>query len=192
MALKTDRPIKIYQLKVALLGTRPPIWWRLLVPGNMSLAELHAIVQASFDWQDCHLHQFRIGSQRYGPREMGEMDDDDHWLDEKKAWLGDVLRKVGDKALYTYDFGDSWEHSITVEKVLAPESAVKYPVCTGGKNQAPPEDCGGIGGFYNLLEAISDPDHEEHEDQLEWLGEGFDPKLFSMDEVNLRLREIFR
>jgi pRiA4b ORF-3-like protein len=90
-----------------------------------------------------------------------------------------------------YDFGDDWQHSIAVEKVLASQPGLKYPVCTGGKRHGPPEDCGGIGGFYSLRDALADPEHDAHEDQLEWLGEGFDPERFSMGEVNQRLGEMF-
>jgi Plasmid pRiA4b ORF-3-like protein len=89
---------------------------------------------------------------------------------------------------YTYDFGDGWEHTISVEKVLAPDPGVAYPVCTAGKLSGPPEDCGGLYGYYNLLEAIRDPDHEEHEEMLEWIGGEIDPDAFSIDEVNERLK----
>ena len=111
---------------------------------------------------------------------------------ERTTHLYRVLGKVGAKAMYTYDFGDSWEHAIIVEKVLPPEPGLAYPVCVGGKLQGPPEDCGGIPGYYNLLEAIRDPTHEEHEDLLDWVGGEFNPEAFSVDDVNRRLQPLQR
>jgi len=185
MATKTT---EIYQLKVTLRDTKPPIWRRLLVPSNMTLERLHRVLQTAMGWEDCHLHEFAIGGERFGPP------DPDGWdmggpraRGERTARLSAVLGSVGAKAIYTYDFGDSWEHAITVEKILPPDPARKYPVCIAGKLHGPPEDCGGVFGYYNLLEAINDPAHEEHENLREWLGEGFDPAAFSLDEVNRKL-----
>jgi hypothetical protein len=94
--------------------------------------------------------------------------------------------------MYTYDFGDSWEHAIVVERVLPPEPGVPYPVCIDGKLQGPPDDCGGVPGYYNLLEAICDPAHPEHENLMDWVGGEFDPDAFSVEEVNRRLAPIQR
>lgn len=106
---------------------------------------------------------------------------------ERTVRLFSVLGRVGAKAVYTYDFGDGWEHGITVEKVLPPDPETQYPVCTGGKLHGPPEDCGGIPGFYNLLEALADPDHEQHGELKEWIGDDFDAEAFSVEDVNRRL-----
>jgi hypothetical protein len=103
-----------------------------------------------------------------------------------------VLGKAGARAKYTYDFGDNWEHAIVVERVLPPEAGVAYPICVGGKLHCPPEDCGGIPGYYNLLMAISDPAHREHEEMMDWLGGEYDPDAFSVDEVNHRLAPLQR
>ncbi|MGD0125154.1 MAG: plasmid pRiA4b ORF-3 family protein [Terriglobia bacterium] len=117
--------------------------------------------QLAMGWDGSHLHEFRIGQKRFGKsdpndRRMGL----DPIGNERTTHLYMVLRKVGTKAIYTYDFGDSWEHAIVVERVLPPEPGVTYPVCVAGKLQGPPEDCGGVPGYYNLLEALRDPDHE--------------------------------
>jgi hypothetical protein len=184
---------EIYQVKVTLLGTRPPIWRRLLVPAGMTLEQLHHVLQAAMGWEDCHLHEFRIGRQRFGVP-----DPDDSLMGapaciyERKVLLSDVFHRARAKGEYIYDFGDGWEHGIVVEKVLAPEPGLAYPVCTGGKRHGPPEDCGGIGGFYNLLEAIADPDHDQHEELLEWIGGSFDPESFSLATVNRQLQKKFR
>jgi hypothetical protein len=177
-------PHEIYQIKVTLLGTKPPIWRRLLVPAGLTLEQLHHVVQAAMGWQDSHLHSFRIGQKSF---RIPDPEDALMGLpagDERKVRLFTVLGKVGSKAVYTYDFGDNWEHSIAVEKLLQPEDGRTYPVCVAGKRRGPPEDCGGVHGFYNLLEAISDPDHEDHEEMQDWIDGDFDPEDFSVDEVN--------
>src|SRR5690349_10920355 len=139
-------------------------------------------------WEHSHLHEFRIGGQRYSvPSRDDVFMKAPPCINERKAFLSDLLHRPGAKAVYTYDFGDSWEHSITVEKVSVPEAGVAYPLCTGGERHGPPEDCGGIGGFCNMLEALADPDHEEHEDMREWIGGSFDPAAFSIEAVNHRL-----
>ena len=190
---KIEIPQEIYQIKVTLLGTRPPIWRRLLVPAGLTLEQLHDVLQAAMGWEDCHMHDFRIG-----PKRFGKPDPNDRLMglpatgNERTVRLFTVLGKVGAKAVYTYDFGDSWEHAIVVEKVLPPEPELPYPVCVGGKLQGPPEDCGGISGFYDLLEAIRDPAHDQHEEMLEWVGGDFNPAAFSVDDVNQRLAPLQR
>ena len=176
---------EIYQIKVTLAGTRPPIWRRLLLPAETTLELLHHVLQAAVGWQECHMHDFRIGRQRFGKPEPEYGFEDT--VNERTVRFSAVLGKVGAKAVYTYDFGDSWEHDIVVEKVLKPDPALAYPVCIAGKLQGPPEDCGGIDGYYNLIEALGDPNHAEHEDLLEWIGGEFNPNDFSVEDVNRRL-----
>ncbi len=189
MPTRTTRaPQEIYQMKVTLLGTNPPIWRRLLIPADLTLEQLHSVLQAAMGWQDCHMHEFRIGSQRFGrPNPSERLFGGSLTRSERTTGVSTVLGRVGAKALYTYDFGDGWEHGIVVEKLLAPESGQAYPQCVDGKRHGPPEDCGGLPGFYNLLEAISDPEHDQHEELTDWLGDQFDPEAFSVDEVNHRL-----
>lgn len=176
----------VLQIKIVLLGTKPPIWRRLLVPAEFTLADLHDVIQATMSWEESHLHAFRIGGQSFGVPSVSAPS-----INEKKVCLANVLHKVGGKATYIYDFGDSWEHAITVEKILPAEPNVAYPLCTDGKLAGPPEDCGGIPGFYHMLEALADPNHEDHEDMRDWI-ESFDPEAFSVEAVNQRLRKIFR
>jgi hypothetical protein len=181
---KTPASSEIYQIKITLLGSKPPIWRRLLVPAEFNLGRLHDVLQAAMGWQDSHLHDFRIGSERYGVP-----DPEDDVPDERKVSLADVLGEIGGKAVYTYDFGDGWEHSVVVEDMVPRETGQKYPICVTGKGKCPPEDCGGIYGYYQFLEAINDPNHPEHEDMVEWYAGGFDPKDFSVDDVNEELRQ---
>src|SRR6266851_469901 len=117
-----EKPQEIYQIKVTLLGTDPPIWRRLLIPADLTLEQLHDVLQAAMGWEDCHLHEFQIGQKRFG-----KPDPDEGFMgmpaarDERTVRMFSVLGKVGAKAVYTYDFGDGWEHSIAVEKVLPPD-----------------------------------------------------------------------
>jgi hypothetical protein len=187
-AKKRESPQEIYQIKVTLRGTTPPVWRRLLVPSDMTLGKLHQVLQIAMGWWDCHLHDFRIGEEHFG---MPDPDEDPMGLpptiNERTVRLFNVLGGRGAKAIYTYDFGDTWEHTVAVEKVLPPDPGVAYPMCTGGRRRCPPEDCGGPYGYHNLLKTLGDPANEEHESMLEWVGGSFDPEAFSVEEVNQRL-----
>lgn len=177
-------PGSIHQLKLTLKGLRPPIWRRLQVPSDVTLARLHEIVQAAMGWEDYHLHEFRIGGTTYGdPRILDDFD----IRSERTARLDRVAPEPGTKIAYRYDFGDSWEYEILVEKVLPAEAGVHYPRCLTGKRSGPPEDCGGVWGYADLIEIMADPKHPEHAERLEWLGSPLDPERFDLDEVNRRL-----
>jgi Plasmid pRiA4b ORF-3-like protein len=181
----------VCQIKIVLLGTKPPIWRRVLVPAAFTLAQLHDVVQAVMGWEDCHLHRFDIGKRGFGISDRSEsFMGGSPKINEKRTCLANVLNRAGAKATYIYDFGDSWEHTLTVEKILPAEPGVAYPLCTDGKLAGPPEDCGGIPGFYHMLEALADPNHTDHEDIRDWI-ESFDPEAISMDALNQRLRKIF-
>jgi hypothetical protein len=181
----------IYRLKVTLKGIKPPIWRRIEVPDG-TLGELHDILQTVMGWDDGHLHQFIVKGNRYGvPSEDGFFMDDT--LEEEQILLSQVAGSGGKvRFVYEYDFGDSWHHEIVVEKVLEPEPGVTYPRCTAGARACPPEDCGGIWGYTELLDVLADPDCSEHSEKLEWLGGGFDPDEFSVEEVNEALDGPFR
>ena len=186
-------PQEIYQVKVTLLYTKPPIWRRLLLPAGLTLDVLHHVLQVAMGWTDSHLHEFSVGNKRFGvPDPEDQFMDLPPIGDERRAHLFMVLGKAGAKARYTYDFGDNWEHAIVVEKVLQPEPGVAYPICVGGKLRCPPEDCGSIPGYYNLLEVIHNPTHKEHEEMTEWLGGEYDPEAFSVDDVNQGLAPLRR
>jgi len=185
---KMPPPPEIYQVKVTLLGASPPIWRRLLVSADLTLAQLHNVLQAAMGWEDCHLHEFRIGQRRFGiPNPEDRLMGMPPVSNERTVPLSTVLGRIGAKAVYTYDFGDTWEHAIVLEKRLPADPNLTYPLCTAGRRACPPEDCGGIGGFYDLLDVISDPSHDRHEEMRDWLGDDFDPVAFSLDDVNRKL-----
>jgi hypothetical protein len=177
----------IYQLKVSLKGVKPPIWRTVQVSGDVSLGELHEILQIAMGWTDSHLHQFVVGDVYYSiPAPQSDFD----VKDESRVKLRQVAPVAKSKMVYEYDFGDGWEHEILVEKIQPPEAGVRYPLCLKGKRACPPEDCGGVWGYESLLETIKDPNHPEHDEMLEWLGGEFDPEEFDLDSINQDLESL--
>jgi hypothetical protein len=175
---------RVYQLKVTLRDIRPPIWRRIQVISDITLFDLHGILQTVMGWTNSHLHEFDVFGDPYGdPAVMeGEVPD------ERKVTLGKLITGEKEKFHYLYDFGDSWEHEILVEKILPLESGTTYPICLKGKRACPPEDCGGPPGYEELLDALNDPSHPDHEDMFDWLPGDFDSEKFDVEEVNKRLR----
>ena len=186
---KSDRPAPIYQIKVGLRGAKPPIWRRLEVPANISLARLHTSIQIAFGWDDSHMHVFETPYGRFGTA-----DADLGHRAETPVTLEQVAPTVNSKLRYTYDFGDDWDHDILVEKVLDHNETAAYPRCTGGRRAAPPDDCGGIWGYAELVEVLNDPADQEHADRLEWLGlddaAEFDPDRFDAEAVTRALSRV--
>jgi hypothetical protein len=132
-------------------------------------------------WHDSHLHQFRQGSTYYG---VPDPEFPPERKDERRIRVSQVLRSPKDKMIYEYDFGDGWEHEVVLEKMLQPEAGQRYPRVIAGKRACPPEDCGGVGGYYHLLEVLADPKHPEHRDLMEWCGGGIDPDFFDLKDTN--------
>ena len=176
---------KVYEVKVTLNDIEPLIWRRFRVASDIFLGELHQVLQAVMGWESYHMYQFLIKEQYYG-----EPFEDMETEDAKKTRLSQVVGRAGAKFMYEYDFGDSWQHEVHIEKALPAEQGEAYPVCVDGRRSCPPEDCGGIWGYAELLEALQDPKHEEHEELMEWVGGGFDPEAFDVDKVNKRLLKL--
>ena len=179
----------VHRLKVTLRGSKPPIWRRFEVPSDITLARLHSVIQLGFGWEDCHLWVFETPAGRYG-----SSDPDLEIRSAGHKTLSAVADWPGDKVRYEYDFGDGWDHDIVVEAVQPAEQGVAYPRCTGGKRACPPEDSGGIWGYYELLNTLANPRHENHAQMLWWLGisspADFDPDRFDLDEANSYLAKI--
>jgi len=187
---QTGMPSLIYQLKVTLKEIRPPIWRRILVPSDISLPQLHAVLQIAMGWTNSHLHGFIVDDIFYtepDPDDMGEFDSDDE--DERSVRLSQIAPKVRAHFVYEYDFGDSWDHLITVEQIMEPEPNTQYPCCLDGKRACPPEDVGGVYGYPEFLAAIRNRDDPEHDSWLEWIGGKFDPETFDLQKVNTLLRQ---
>jgi hypothetical protein len=174
----------VYQLKITLVGAQPPIWRRFQVR-DMALAELHRVLQTVMGWEDAHLHQFDFQGRRFSVPDPDSLFEDDS-EDESTVTFMEVL---GRKKLfgYEYDFGDSWRHRIEVEKRLEAESDVTYPRCIEGKRACPPEDCGGVWGYDDLLQALVRPTTPRQCELLEWIGGDFDPDVFDPQTVNEEL-----
>lgn len=187
----TATPVKgdVYQLKVTLHDTKPPVWRRILVDGASTLAHLHEVIQAAFGWWNYHLHEFEAGGIEYGVPDP----DWDDWgravVDESTVRL-DAVVVTGSKLEYKYDFGDGWRHKIVVEKVQPAEAGMTVPACVDGRRACPPEDCGGTWGYRELLEILADPSHPEHTDRRNWIGRPFDPEAFDPSEFEINLRDL--
>jgi hypothetical protein len=186
-------PGKTYQLKIELEGVSPPIWRRVLVPGDISLGRLHAVIQLVMGWENAHLHQFIIDKEFYSDPtfKLNEDGGAQRVLNEKKTLLRDIATRAGKVFVYEYDFGDSWTHRIKAEKILEQEPSTGGVVqCIDGERACPPEDCGGVWGYADLLKALKSPKHPEHESTLEWVGEEFDPEAFNPEKINKALHRL--
>ena len=169
----------VFQFKITLIGSKPPIWRRIQV-ADCTLDKLHEHIQTAMGWTNSHLHQFEIAGERYGdPHLLDDGIEDCEFVDSTRTGISKILPKPGKRFRFTYeyDFGDGWEHEVLFEGCPPKESGKLYPQCLEGERACPPEDVGGIGGFYEFLKALADPKHEEHEDVKEW-GRGFDPEKF--------------
>ncbi|KUG23070.1 hypothetical protein ASZ90_007147 [hydrocarbon metagenome] len=181
--IKSDN---LFQLKITLNHIKPPIWRRVLVDSDIKLPDLHKIIQTVMGWTNSHLHQFIIGNRYYS------LPDDESFckvVDYRRIKLDSLFNTPKSKFIYEYDFGDGWEHSIVIEKILPREKNTYYPICIDGKRSCPPEDCGGAFGYENLITIINNPEHEEYNEMMEWLGDYFAPEEFNIDEVNEFLSE---
>jgi hypothetical protein len=176
----------VHTIKVTLAGSQPPIWRRLQVPSTITLRALHDVLQAALGWEDYHMWVFETPLGRHG------LPDRDLEISSAAAKrLDQAAPRKGDRLGYTYDFGDDWEHIIVVEAISSPEPGIAYPRCLTGRRACPPEDCGGIWGYDYLIEILTDPKHEEHQERLEWLGldspSQFDPSAFDPTQANTAL-----
>ena len=187
------KPAPIFRLKISVEGIAPVIWRRLQIPGNASLGWLHAAIQVAMGWTNSHLHQFVVGKRLYSDPSFGldEFEDVPRVLDENATTISEIARRAKSTFVYEYDFGDSWDHRIVVEKILDPDPAVAgLAQCLDGERACPPEDCGGVPGYADLLEVIMDPKHEEYESMMEWLGGTFDPEAFDRVRTNKHLQKL--
>jgi Plasmid pRiA4b ORF-3-like protein/Domain of unknown function (DUF1841) len=176
----------VYQVKVTLHGAKPPIWRRLRLPASTTLAQFHQVIQVAFGWEDAHLHAFEVGGRRYSRPDFELWDEA---ADEDKARLRDLAARPGSRLRYTYDFGDSWEHDVLVEDILAPDG-VAHAACLAGRRAGPPEDCGGVWGYAELCEILADPNHPDYSERVDWLGHPHDPAAFDKDAINTSLARI--
>lgn len=179
---------KVYQFKVILQDIAPPVWRLIEVPEKYSFWDLHVAIQDAMGWQDYHLHSFDMADPRTGKKVTIGIPSDDFY-DEPftlPGWevdIKDYFNERGVSAEYLYDFGDAWEHTVRLEGIQSRAKGVRYPRCIDGERHCPPEDCGGTGGYEDFLEAIRDPEDEDHDAMLEWIGGSFEPEDFDARKV---------
>ena len=185
MAKKTNKPEKIYRLEIWLMDIEPRIWRTFEVASNVRLDKLNMIIQDVMGWTNSHMHEFSAGGGvRYGKPYPDCDDYNDEMLDESKAKLTDLVNRTKDRFMYEYDFGDGWSHMVELVEINKPQKGATYPVCLAGERSCPPEDCGGPWSYPELLKTLKNPDHEEHEELLEWVGDEFDSEAFDLKEIN--------
>ncbi|MDI3520892.1 plasmid pRiA4b ORF-3 family protein [Anaerophaga thermohalophila] len=173
----------IYQVKVELEDIEPLIWRRLQIPADLFLHDFHKVLQTTMGWENQHLHLFRKGKKLFGMA-------DDEWngnplfQDYTIVRVNDLLRKPGDEMVYEYDFGDDWRHRIILEMEMEPDPLEYYPVCIDGARECPPEDCGGPGGYQEMVAAVKDPSNPQHRFFKALFPDGLDPEYFDLEEIN--------
>ncbi|MGO9411442.1 MAG: plasmid pRiA4b ORF-3 family protein [Spirochaetia bacterium] len=182
------RKCDVYQLKLSVSNIRPPIWRRILVRSDLTLARLHLIIQSLMNWYNYHLYQFDIGQEEYGP----PLEDDD--LHGKRKSPGIRLSRAFGKGiksiLYEYDFGDGWEIRIQLERILSGLVQEEQVICATGARRGPAEDSGGPYGYQEYLDILKNPSHAEYKEIKEWIGEHFDPEDFDLKETNEELSKL--
>jgi hypothetical protein len=184
-----DPAREAYRFRVSLLEVVPPVWRTIEVPSTYTFWDLHVAIQDAMGWRDCHLHAFRVTSPSTGALLEIGIPNDDPFEGEPPVtpgWgvpIASHFTAPMAEARYEYDFGDSWEHLVVLEAVTRVAPDTRLPRCTGGARACPPEDCGGPWGYERLLSIIRDPDHEEHDEMLVWLGGSFDPDRFDPAQV---------
>lgn len=190
MATRKEKTNSQIILKVTLSGTEPAIWRRLLFDSAMSLDDLHMAIQGAFGWECSHLHMFTVSkNEQYSGNyssfdgELGDVED------SSSISLQSLVDRKIKKFAYEYDFGDSWHHLIQIEKVVPSESSLKYPECADGELAGPPEDCGGIYGFEDFKEKMSDKKHPEHREMKEWYGSSFNPNAFNAKSATKKIKQ---
>lgn len=180
---------RFYLLEIELIDIEPSIWRRFVVPASITLDRLHDVIQIVMGWTDSHLHEFTIGKKRY--TEYPESKEDG--LECGKYRLGDLIKQKGREFFYHYDFGDGWKHRLVIEENLYPVSTSEAELmCLEGERACPPEDVGGVPGYFEFCNALKDPTHEEHESCMDWSGGDYDSEQFDSESVNWELMKYLR
>lgn len=203
ITIPKKRPFKnIYQFKITLLETNPPVWRRIAIPESYTFYDLHVAVQDAMGWQDCHLHSFETRTKGFGrrsnivrvisPAEEPEFDEPLP-LYSTEISIKQYFKNENDSMMYVYDFGDDWEHEVILEKICPKEKGISYPICLDGKLSCPPEDCGSFSGYYKCIDALNNQNNEEG--LLDWLGDwkpdNFVPKNVVFEKPKRRFEKAF-
>lgn len=193
---RRSKPVT-YRVRLDLMDAKPPIWRRLDLASDLFLDDVHEVIQVAMGWTNSHLHAFAAGGRAFGPGALCflnafDVEEGEEGTDEAEVRLDEILHGPGDRLWYEYDYGDGWSHVLKLEKVL-PRAGDTAAVCVGGRRACPPEDCGGVYGYQELLAYAVDPAGAP-----EWVAEAmdhylsadeFDPAAFDLDEVNEALAD---
>ena len=180
----------IIQLKITIENSKPAIWRRVRVEKQTTFFELHHIIQIVFGWQNYHAYEFFIDNHKLGAPDdymKNVPSTDEGVIDARDITLDSLIVQPRETFRYEYDFGDSWMHRIVVERFLPKEELAQYPYCMSGKYSSPPEDCGGMPGYYDLLRILKDKKHRDHKEMVKWAGRNFNPEHFDKEELNKKL-----
>ncbi len=178
---RVSRAVKAYELKVTLMGIRPAVWRRIAVRNDITLDALHKVLQAVMGWTDSHMHAFQpVGRESHARSRQPAVERND----ERRTRLDELLIKPKDRLVYEYDFGDSWEHEVLLERVGDHPAGARYPWVLGGARACPPEDVGGVSGYAHFLQVMRSPRHPDHAEMMEWHGRRFDPEAFDAQALN--------
>lgn len=178
---------RVFTLRLSIVGTTPPVWRRLVVRESMWLSRLHDSIQVVFDWFDYQTHAFNLDDLRFGnplKRETLSIEDD------RDVTLADLDLEHRERFTYGYHFGDGWQVEIKVEKMGKVAKGVSYPACTAGEQAGPPEDCGGLEAYHDMLACIKEPQTDLGREWLEWLGPDYDPDVCDLDKINKSLKKL--
>lgn len=195
------RPAEVstFVLTVQLDDCDPTIWRRLEVASDVRLDQFHEVLQGAMGWTGSHLHQFTIGPGARDPRVLPFLSAfDEHegedGVPERDVRLDQVLAVPGDLLHYDYDFGDGWQHTVALHEVLPHNPGAQRAMCLAGARSCPPEECGGVDGYGDILTALAAPElaDDELRRRLAWLPEGFDPATFSVEATNALLAATVR
>ncbi|MDB5152199.1 MAG: plasmid pRiA4b family protein [Mucilaginibacter sp.] len=181
------------QIKISLDNTSPVIWREILVPKNYNFYKLHHCIQVAMGWTTSHLFEFIAEGYKIGIL-YESMDDYDesNFIDSRNIKLMDLIQEPGETFKYEYDFGDGWEHTVSIEQFVTMENEQQLPICIGGELKCPPEDCGGYHGYYNFLSIMSNKHHPEYKETKMWFGGKYDSNEFNQDKVNKKMKNINR
>ncbi|MCK5802213.1 MAG: plasmid pRiA4b ORF-3 family protein [Lentisphaeria bacterium] len=174
-----------YRIRMSLRWSEPEIWREVCIPADLSLGDLHYLIQAVMGWESCHLHQFV-----HKKRVIG-VPSHDGWqevLDEDEILANEIFLRKGSKIEYEYDFGDGWLHDIVSQGTMKKGDRILEVI--DGEMACPPEDCGGMPGYEQLLAVLADPKNDEHESMKEWAGEDFDPETFDREALNSYIKAL--
>jgi len=172
---------ELIQMKISLDWIKPEIWRRFIVDSSISLDDFHDIIQIVMGWTNSHLYVFFIKGVEYMP---ADDDSEQEAKDTKGVKLNKLKLNKKDKIRYVYDYGDNWEHTILIENIFTPEEEMAIPFCLDGARNCPPEDCGSVPGYEDIVKAMKKPNTKAAKELIEWLGEKYDAEEFNIDEIN--------